>query len=471
MRSSPITSCRCGIGAALSFAAQLVLSACATPAPTALPSVVVPSEWHQTAPSSVPQVATPADPTDLVWRDFGTPELDTLIETALRNNRDLKIAAARIAQARAQSAAARADRLPQLGLAAGAQRGRQSSADPQTDLTYSGFQASWELDLVGRKALTHRAAERDAESADLASGAMRISLAAEVATTYFDIATLIAREAIARDSVATLARQVEVAARRFTAGQATRLDIDRLQAELSGEKATATQLQGERQAKLAQLGVLVGDATMPGGLTYTLPESVTAAMPPTVLPADLLERRPDVLRQARALDAATARLGVARRDIYPRIEFDWSGRKERLTPQGIDASGAPTIVIGYGVTLSLPLFDGGRIRANIAFNEARVDEAMMEYEKSMLVALADAETALTQFVATNAVVADAAQARAAASAAATKADRLFAAGMVDLNAVLDVRRSDLRASDALLRSRNTRLAATIGLRRAFAGNI
>lgn len=115
------------------------------------------------------------------------------------------------------------------------------------------------------------------------------------------------------------------------------------------------------------------------------------------LPGELLERRPDVRGRAHALDAALARLGVARREIYPRLEIDWSARKERLAVAGSAAS--PQVALGYGVTLTLPLLDGGRIAANVTIHEAKALEAMAKYEKAVLAALADAETALARWAA------------------------------------------------------------------------
>lgn len=192
-------------------------------------------------------------------------------------------------------------------------------------------------------------------------------------------------------------------------------------------------------------------------------------MPPLLLPIELLERRPDVRGSARAVEAAIARLGVAKRDLYPRITLDWSGRKERLSSESSSAS--PATVIGYGVALSLPIFDGGRIRANIEIHEAKAQEAMLLYEKAMLSALADAETAVVQLASTHASVAELERAQTAGADAASKSERLFSAGLVDLNTVLDTRRSYLRARDGLMQGQAAQLAAAVAVRRAFAGKV
>jgi outer membrane protein, multidrug efflux system len=448
----------------------IALVGCAAPGAAPTSQWKTPTAWSVDALPVVPAASSDARAaSEAWWRDAGSAELDALVESALRSNRDLHIAAARVAQARAGVEAADAQRLPQLGFAAGAQRGRDSSANPRADVSFGGLRATWEADLFGAQALASKAAARDAQGAELAQQAMRVAIAADVSTAWFEIQALLRREAVARDAIATLERQVEVARRRFEVGQSSVLDVDRLLAELRQESATAAQLQGAQRARQRQLAVLTGAAQPNPALAFTDARTPTLAAPAGLLPADLLERRPDVQLQARALEAAAARLGVARRDIYPRIQFDWAGRKERLSVDG--ASASPTLVIGYGVSLALPIFDGGRIRANIAVHEARTQEAMAAYEKAMLGALADAETALVQLAAAETTVAELEQALRAGADAAGRSQRMFEAGLVDLNTVLDVRRSHLRAQDALLQARSAHWVAGVSVRRAFAGRV
>ncbi|MCU7977341.1 efflux transporter outer membrane subunit [Shewanella sp. SW36] len=443
-----------------------MLGGCSTPPPVAPLSTAVPPTW-----SFNPMVESDSNPMAATawWQDFGNAELNALVESALFANSDLRIAAVRVAQARALAGSTDADRYPQLGLNAGLRRGRDSSADPKADLSYGGFRASWEPDLFGDKGLASLAAERDFESAELARQAMRVAIAAEVMTTYFDAQFLTQREAVTRDVVVTLERQIEVAKRRFQAGQVSKLDIDRLMSELGQERAIAAQLRGGLDVKLRQLTVLLGEAKPRIGLTFPTNANGSSGMPPLLLPIELLERRPDVRGSARAVEAAIARLGVAKRDLYPRITLDWSGRKERLSSESSSAS--PATVIGYGVALSLPIFDGGRIRANIEIHEAKAQEAMLLYEKAMLSALADAETAVVQLASTHASVAELERAQTAGADAASKSERLFSAGLVDLNTVLDTRRSYLRARDGLMQGQAAQLAAAVAVRRAFAGKV
>ncbi|MGM9491055.1 TolC family protein [Ideonella sp. YS5] len=438
-------------------AAALLTTACA-----AIPEPRPPSIAAQATPAALPGGEGPW------WQDFGCPALDHLIATALRDNHDLRIAAARVKQARALADGAQADRLPQLGLAASAGGGRDSAADPKARVLAAGLRASWEPDLFGRLAAAGDAAEADAQSTERARQALEIGLAAEVATAYFEAATLARREALARGIVASLDQALGAARRRFDAGQLTRLDLDRLQAEWRSEQAAALQLAGARQVRLKQLALLIGRDELPE-VIETPEDACQPAPPPDALDADLLARRPDVQQQASAAQAALLRLGMARRDVYPRIQFDWSGRDERLAIEG--GSTGSTVVIGYGVSLTLPLLDGGRIRANIAARDAQADEALQAYERSMLSAMVEAKVVLLQYATATASAADLQQAADSASSAALRARRLFEAGQASVDTVLDAERSQLRARDALAQADGSRLAAAVAIRRAFAGRV
>lgn len=403
------------------------------------------------------------------WRAMNSPELNVLIECAIGANRDVRVAASRIAQARAALDGTRADLYPTIDVAAAGRRGRDSGLDPKIKVLRAGFQASWEPDLFGAKNLANVAANSDAENAVFSYQATHIAIAAEVATAYLETQGLMRRETVAAAAIANLARQRDVAHRRLAAGDVNRIDIDRLEAELEQERAVAIQLRGARQVRFRQLELLLGGATPPGGIVVTETAWFQDDVARQTAPADLLERRPDVRRQARQVDAAVARLGIAKRDLYPHIQFDWSGARERLSAK--DLSAATTVVVGYGMSLSLPVFDGGRIRANIAVHEARAQEAMLEYEKAMLAAMADASIALTQFSAASAALPSLEAAGAANATAVQHAQRMFQAGRIDAGTLLETQRSNLRMQDALIQGQIAKWVAAVGVRRAFAGGV
>lgn len=439
------------------------LSGCATAsASRAQARVDVPAAWAEVPTGAGAPAAAEW------WRDFGSTELDALVAAALQANPDLRSAAARVAQARAFVDGTDAERRPQLGALAGARRGRDSSADPKVDATAFGLRASWEADVFGRSALAGSAARADALGADEALAAARTMLAADVAEAWFVLRTLARRIELGQQADAIAMRQIEVAKRKLDAGQASALDVDRWQAEQAQEQAALAQLRGEQRVRLRQLALVLGASRAPEPVPAAISGAAPQA-PAALLPGELLERRPDVRGRAHALDAALARLGVARREVYPRLEIDWAARKERLAVAGSAAS--PQLALGYGVTLSLPLLDGGRIAANVAIHEAKAQEAMAEYEKAMLAALADAETALARWTAADDAVRQWQQAEASADTAARRSQRLYDAGLADAGAVLDARRGALRSRDVLCQAEGARWTAAVALRRAFSGKV
>lgn len=440
------------------------LAGCAVEPTRPRSAVVVPTQWQEPAASGA--IASGARPW---WQEFGDAQLNELVQRALSAQPDLRIAAARVAQARAVTEGAEADRLPQLGLGASAQRGRSSAADAKSRVVSAGLAASWDPDLFGRLGLAGQAAQAaqaDQRSAEFAHQAARAALAAEVAKTYGEWATLQRRAALARAGADTAQRLMAIARRKVEAGLGAAVEVDRWRAQLASEQALALQRAGEARLRERQLGLLLGTSAVPELRVDAALQSRPAA-PALRLPAELVERRPEVQQKARALDAALARLGVARREVYPRLQIDWAGRREHLAVQG--AQLAPQWVVGYGVSMSMPLFDGGRIKANVAIHEARAEEAMAEYEKALLAALVDGEMALGSWATTQASAEQWGEAEQAAVAAERNSSRLFDAGMVDAAVVLDAHREVLRTQDARVQAQGALWSAAVGLRLAFAG--
>ncbi|WP_240407678.1 efflux transporter outer membrane subunit [Halomonas sp. JS92-SW72] len=445
--------------------ATMTLSGCATLPPSGIsgePALDVPTHWSFTAPDGQGVVV------GNWWHSFGDPTLNALVDAALDANPDLAIAVARLAQARALRSGVRAERRPKIDAVAGAERGRNSSAEPKTERTAVGLRATWEVDLFDRTTLAMRAAEDDAEGALQALQAARISLAADVSTAYLELRTLAQRLTLQREAIHIAQRQIEVSQHKLAAGHATSSDVEHRRRELAEKQATMTQLNGEYQMQLHRLSLLLGDGQVPQLENLHLPIA-SPAPPSLLLPVELLERRPDVLHQAHALDAALVRAGMARREVYPSLQIAWQRGKERIAQAG--GSAAPQLVIGYGLSISLPLLDGGRIRTNIAIREAQVQEAMAVYEKALLEALIDAETALTQWSMADESLLERQRAESAAAIAARNATSLYEAGMADLELVLAAQLSHLHTRDALAQAIGSHGVAAIGLRRAFAGEI
>ena len=267
------------------------------------------------------------------------------------------------------------------------ERGRENSVDPRAERSGVGLRAAWEVDLFGRGALLVDAARSDSDVAR-ALRAARIALAADVSTAYFELRTLERRSALKREALEVAQRQAAVAARKFAAGQVTALDVERWRAELAQEQASLAQLDGEHRVRLHQLALLVGSPQAPEpARTPCRPHC--PCRPRRCCPPRCSSAGPTCsVRRVHSTPRSPA--GAARKEVYPRLQIEWAGTKERLAAVGDGA--APRVAVGYGVSVTLPILDGGRIRANVAVQDARAQEAMAEYEKAMLTALVDVET-------------------------------------------------------------------------------
>lgn len=454
--------------------AALLLMAAGTCAGLPVQADTVPTRNGVAAPSGparsvIAPLPLQADQTTahVWWREFADTQLQSLIAAALSANQDVQIAVARIRQAQALLDGADADTKPQLTAGAEAKRFRETGTVPMSSRSSAGLRASWELDVFGRGKLLQNAAQADAASQQAALAALQITLAADVASAYYDLRLLAQRQTLLTQAIGLAQRQLEVAQRKFDAGAATSLDADRWRAELAQDRASQAQLQSQYQLRLHQLAILLGQRALPQ-IQYTA-QAQSPAAPPARLDISLIERRPDVQRQANQLDAALARAGLARRDLYPNLSISWAGNRDRLQ-SGSDAA-VSGFSIGYGLTLSLPVLDGGRIRSNIAVQDARVLEAQAEYDKALLAALNDVDSSWQQWEDSNAVYRQWQQASQASELAAAKAERLYQAGASDVSAVLDARRADLKAQDALAQADAARWQSAIALRRAAAGAV
>lgn len=447
------------------LALSMTLSGCATLPSSGIsrePVVNVPTHWSSATPEGQSVIA------GNWWQSFGDPTLNALVDAAFDANHDLRIAATRLAQARALGSGTRATRRPRVDAIASAARGRDSSTESKIERSAVELRAAWEIDLFDRATLAVRAAEDDAEGAHRALQAAHIALAADVSTTYLELRTLKQRLALKREALDIAQRQMVVSQHKLAAGQFSSLDVEHRRKELAEEQAAMAQLDGDYRVRLHQLSLLLGDSRVP--ILEDLHQPIATPTPPSpLLPAELLERRPDVLHQAHALDAALARAGMARRELYPSLQIAWQGGKERIALA--DGSAAPQLVIGYGLSIGLPLFDGGRIRTNIAIRDAQVQEAMAVYEKAILGALIDAEAALTQWSVAEEFLLEWQRAESAAAITARNATSLYEAGMADLELVLTSQSSHLHTRDALAQAMGSHWVAAIDLRRAFAGEI
>ncbi len=376
-----------------SFAVGLLLIAGCTVGPDyKRPATPTPTGWAgpTTAPTTQPAAV-------LWWKKFNDPTLDRLIEQSLTTNLDIKQAEAQLRQARAQRGVAGSDLWPDVNAGGEYTRTRPTGASKSRGVWQAGFDASWEIDLFG-------GTRRDVESADAEIAAavedrrdVLVSLTAELATNYLDLRSAQQRIAIARRSLELQAVNAEIARKRQKAGFVSGLDLANAQAQMANTSSQIPPLEAAAKQAIYAISTLLGRE--PGALVAELtPTSPIPTSPPAVpvgLPSELLTRRPDIRRSEQQLRAATARVGAATADYFPKFSLTGS-----LGTQGSkfkDLGNWDNRYWSIGPSVSWPIFDAGRIRANVAVQNAVADQAVLSYTQSVLTALKDVENALIAY--------------------------------------------------------------------------
>jgi multidrug efflux system outer membrane protein len=451
-------------------AIALLLAGCASMAPPyevpALPVAAV----YATDP---PQEGTSA--AAVGWRDyFSDPPLRALIDLALNNNRDLRSAVLRVEEARAAYGIVRADRFPTINAQAGVDRSRTPA-----DLSYTGkpligseYQvglgmASWELDFWGRVRNLHDAALENYLATDAARRAASIALVAQVANGYLTLREFDERSALARQTIASQQESVRIFTRRVEVGSTSRFELTQVQTLLTQAEALGAQLEQSRAAQLNALTLLVGAVVDLPPELGRLDESHTLGELRPGLPSDLLIARPDIVAAEHQLQAANANIGAARAAFFPRVALTSSLGTASAELDGLFASGSHAWV--FSPSISLPIFDAGRLHNNLSLSETRRDLAVANYEKTVQVAFRDVSDSLSaRFWLERQLVI-------ARSALATQVERArlsqlrFNRGASAYLDVLDAQRDLLSAQQQLVQTRRALLTSRVSLYAALGG--
>jgi multidrug efflux system outer membrane protein len=416
------------------------------------------------------------------WSEFSDATLDSLVTRAIQSNFDLRIAESRICEARASLQMTQADLWPQLDTAGSYQR-TQSKKLPsvsvtdaaggktkrQGDLFQAGFDASWEIDVFGGAWRAKEAAKADVEAAEENRRSVLVTLVAEIARNYFELRETQNRLDIARRNIRIQQDSLELVRSRFEAGLTNELDVTTAEAQLATSQSSVPNLEAAVKRSVHRLGVLLGHE--PGTLQDELsPAAPLPSAPPEVLvglPSELLRRRPDVRYAERTLAAATARIGVAMADLFPKFSLTGSFGGSSDTFEGLRLGANHTWSFGPGIRW--PIFDAGRIRANIRVQNARQEQALLAYEKAVMISLEDVENALVIYAKEQNRLADLAAAVEANHKALDIANDLYAQGLVNFLNVLDAERSLFAAEDQLIQSKATILTGLVSLYKALGG--
>jgi NodT family efflux transporter outer membrane factor (OMF) lipoprotein len=416
------------------------------------------------------------------WTEFNDPLLNSLVERAAQSNLDLQVAEARIREARAVLGATGADLWPTLDVAGSYDRIRtsenalalgrlapQGGGNLEQNLFRTGFDSSWEIDVFGGTRRRIEAAEAILDASVEEWRGVLVTLLGDVAKNYIDVRGLQRRLAVAQENLKAQQETLRLTKIRFDAGIASDLEVAQAEAQTQTTAAQIPTLEIALKQTVYRLDVLLG--AQPGTLWSELAREVPIpALPPQAhvgMPVELLRRRPDIRNAERQLAAATAQVGAATADLYPK--FSLTGA---FGLQSISASDWFTGRSRYwsiGPTISWPVFDAGKIRANIEIRNAQQEQALRYYEKSVLTALGDVESALVNYSKEQTRYRSLLAAAAANRRAVELADELYRQGLVAFLNVLDAERALYATENDLAQSEANMSSNLVALYKALGG--
>ncbi|ODJ92598.1 RND transporter [Pseudomonas viridiflava] len=413
------------------------------------------------------------------WEIFRDPQLSSLIDRAAASNLDLKMAEARLAQSRAARQVIVGEQVPSVDGKLGYQRKRNSAEglnDPSGNegrAAFSqwdgGINASWEVDLWGRVKREVEAADANVDVADNDQRAALLSLQAEVARDYLQLRGTQSVLAVTRQNLQLSRNSLELSKVRQGSGVATNLDVAEAAAQVSAVESRLPVLE-QRQARLINaLSLLL--AQSPRALQSELEKPVEmVAVPATVpvgLPSELAQRRPDIRRAEARLHAATASIGVAQGDFYPRIVLSGNVGFQALQLSDLGSWGSRQF--GIGPQLSLPIFEGGRLRGMLRLREAQEQETALAYQQTVLRAWQEIDDSMSLYNASQLQQRKLDEAVRQNRIALDTAKRQYTEGVVDFLNVLTVQRTLLDIEEQWVQSSTTQAQALVGLYSALGG--
>lgn len=456
---------------ALLAALPFVLAACQSMAPDyQRPAAPVAAHYPQQADAT--DALLPA----LAWQAFfRDPQLQALITQALDNNRDLRAAALRVEEARALYGIQRADLFPTVGVQAGVDRSRTPADLNLTGrpLVGSAYQAglglsTWELDLWGRLRSLDDAALQSALASEATRRAAALSLVAQVADAWLELAEIDERLTIARDTIASRQESYRIFARRVEVGATSRLNLTQIETLLTQAQALGAQLEQQRAQRLNALTLLVGaPVDLPVGQARSALDTVFSDIAPGTTSL-LLTRRPDVAAAEHRLQAANANIGAARAAFFPSISLTGNLGTASAELNGLFRDGSHAW--SFSPSISLPIFTAGRLRNNLDLAEVRRDLAVASYEKTVQAAFRDVADALAarQWLARQLAIAETAeQVQAERARLSTLRYDNGAAPFLD---VLDAQRDLLSARQQRVQIRRALLSSAVALYAALGGD-
>jgi NodT family efflux transporter outer membrane factor (OMF) lipoprotein len=451
------------------------LAGCTVGPDYARPQTQAPQSWAEPLEGGLT-----VETTDLRqwWHGFNDPMLDSLVDRALVGSLDLRQAAARVREARALRGVTAADQLPNVDVGGSASYSRTSEntdfADnapgTESDVYDAGFDATWELDVFGRVRRAVEAADADIESALESERDVRVTLLSEIARNYVEVRSFQARLAIAQKNVQTQQETLDLSRARLEAGLSPDLEVAQAEAQVESSRAQLPELATALKQAAFRLDVLLG--LQPGTLLAELESAQPVPAAPEAadvgLPAELLRRRPDIRRAERDLAAASARVGVATAELYPRFTLSGNFGFESSEIGNLFDGDSRTWGIGP-LSVRWPLFDGGRIRSNIRVQEARQEQTLVEYERTVLSAYEEVANAMVRYARIRERHASLTRAEQASQRAFELANDLWSRGLTDFLNVLDTQRALFLIQDQRAAAAAALSTSLIALYKALGG--
>lgn len=461
------------LGAFVPFMVLMILAGCAVGPNYKTPKTAMPAAFgngNQTNVNTNEIVIT-------WWHGFNDTELDRLVDRARAGNQDLRVATANLREARAMRRQVQFDLLPAPNGTAGYTHTLYSQAfEPfvprsQRNIEFYdvGFDATWEVDIFGRVRRSVQAATADVQASEADRRDVLVSLISEVARNYFELRGAQGELAVAKRNVENQRETVKITEARLDGGRGTELDVAQARAQLNNTLASIPPEEEAIAHAIHRLSVLVGQ--QPNALTAELSEPKPLVSLPEMVsigkPEMLLRRRPDIRAAERSLAAATARIGVATSDLFPRVTFNGNLGLQATTISGLFKGGADTWSFGPSITWAA--LDYGHVRARIKASDARAEAALATYERTVLTSLEETENALVDFGQERVRHDYLRESVQASEIAAKLARQRFENGATDFLTVLDADRVLYVAQDQLAQSDTRTATALVAVYKSLGG--
>jgi NodT family efflux transporter outer membrane factor (OMF) lipoprotein len=464
----------------MTAAASVLLAAGCTVGPNyQRPGAKLPAQWGEPLAGGI---TSQNDQVGAWWKGFHDPELDSPIARAVETNLDLRIAEARVRQARAQKDFARAAYWPTVDAAGSYARQRQSENQPiigslnvpssvafENNVYEAGFDALWEIDLFGGKRRAVEAASAELAAVEYGRCDVLVTLLSEVARNYVQTRGAQRQLAVLQSQVRAQEETVSITRSRVEHGAARELELQRALALLASIRSQVPTIETSIQASIHRLGVLL--AQTPDALQEEL--STTAPIPapppevPVGLPSDLLFRRPDVRRAERQLASQTARIGQVKADLFPKFFLTGSAGLTSISTS--DFFSPSSRMWSIGPTVQWRVFDAGRVRASVRAQTAVQDQASLTYEQVVLTSLEDVENALVAYAKEQEHRRLLEEAVAANQNSVNLANQLYTKGLGTYLVLLDAQRALYLSQDELVRSERAVTLNLVALYKALGG--